>query len=79
MSFSEEQALTEVSHLIDSMTAGLPDPGGFTKTEFATLVIVATLQGKCDALEDRLLVENALARGEYVRIIRRIAEQLLGG
>ncbi|HEY2089063.1 MAG TPA: hypothetical protein VGH54_23945 [Mycobacterium sp.] len=61
-------------HDIDILTATFDR---LSKTDIATLVLTAHLDGQCDALEDEgLMASTPDERADYVRALRAVANKL---
>jgi hypothetical protein len=61
-------------HDIDILTATFDH---LTKTDIATLVLTAHLDGQCDALEDEdLMASTPDERADYVQALRAVANKL---
>lgn len=71
-----DDVVARLRHNIDIITASF---GGMSKTEIATLVLTAHLDGQCDAMEnDDLTAASAEDRAYYVRSLRVVADKLQG-
>ena len=70
------EVVTRCRHDIDILTASFDR---LTKTDIATLVLTAHLDGQCDALEDEYLMSaTPEVRADHVRALRNVANKLMG-
>lgn len=71
-----DEVVAHCRHNIDVITASF---GRLSKTEIATLVLTAHLDGQCDALESPdFAAATADEREGYVRSLRAVADKLQG-
>lgn len=69
-----DEVVSHCRHQIDVITASF---GRLSKTDIATLVLTAHLDGQCDALESgplRAATEDE--RADYVKSLRAVADKL---
>jgi hypothetical protein len=72
-----DEIVARCRHEIDIITASF---GRLSKTDIATLVLTAHLDGQCDALEsDDIMAGTPDERVEYVRMLRTVADRLQPG
>ena len=73
-----ETALTaEIIQKIEDAVKDLD--GELTKPEIATIAIISALSESCDVLENEVFLNNPAIRAEYIRVTRKVVDQLLNG